>query len=86
MSLRTRLVVGLVALATVGLVAADVATYHSLRSFLIDQKDQALEADHIQVEHSAGSEGSCTGPGVPLDLFVRIETADQSRILCSTNP
>ena len=50
LSLRTRLIVGVIVLAAVGLVAADVATYSSLRSFLIDQTDSSLEAAHHAVD------------------------------------
>jgi two-component system OmpR family sensor kinase len=42
MSLRTRLVLGVIALTLVGLVAADVATYSSLQSFLFDRTDASL--------------------------------------------
>ena len=43
LSLRARLMLGVVALAAVGLVAADVATYSSLRSFLLDRTDTPLD-------------------------------------------
>ena len=42
LSLRARLVLGVIVLAAVGLAVADVATYASLRSFLIDRTDQSL--------------------------------------------
>ena len=44
LSLRTRLVVLLVALAVVGLVAADFASYRALHSYLYDRVDQQLES------------------------------------------
>jgi two-component system OmpR family sensor kinase len=50
LSLRTRLILGVIVLAAAGLVAADVATYSSLRSFLIDQTDSSLEAAHHAVD------------------------------------
>jgi two-component system OmpR family sensor kinase len=50
LSLRTRLILGVIVLAAVGLLVADVATYSSLRSFLIDQTDQSLEDAHRAVE------------------------------------
>ena len=50
MSLRTRLVLGVLALAVIGLVSADVATYTSLRSFLYQRTDSALTSDHHIVE------------------------------------
>jgi two-component system, OmpR family, sensor kinase len=51
---------------------ADVATYASLRSFLLDRVDSTLEAGHVQVEHIAfgdadgldGGDGR-RGPGPP---------------------
>ena len=49
LSLRSRLVLGVLALATVGLIAADLATYTSLRSFLIDRTDASLQAAHQEV-------------------------------------
>src|SRR5437867_3893781 len=58
LSLRTRLVLGVLAVATVGLVVADVATYTSLRSFLFDRVDKTLDDDHRAVEgylHAAAS-------------------------------
>ncbi len=44
MSLRARLLVGLVALATVGLLVANIVTYTSLRSFLNERVHEQLEA------------------------------------------
>ena len=82
MSLRTRLVVGLVALATVGLVVADAVTYHSLRSFLIERVDSTLNQDAA----AALGGGSCGGPQLGPNVFVRVETADESQILCTQDP
>ena len=42
LSLRARLILGVIALATVGLLVADVATYGSLRNFLIQRTDASL--------------------------------------------
>ena len=53
LSLRARLLLGVFVLAAVGLVAADVATYQSLRSFLLARVDATLEAGHPQVEQRA---------------------------------
>jgi two-component system, OmpR family, sensor kinase len=50
LSLRTRLILGVIVLAAVGLVAADVATYSSLQSFLIDQTDSSLQDAHHAVD------------------------------------
>src|SRR6478736_6775690 len=58
LSLRARLILGVIALAAVGLVAADVATYSALSSFLIKRTDSSLEAAHVAFEgalfHDAG--------------------------------
>jgi two-component system OmpR family sensor kinase len=55
--LRARLLLGVFALAAVGLAVADVATYTSLRSFLLDRVDRTLEAGHAQVERIAFGQG-----------------------------
>ena len=47
LSLRARLILGVIVLAAVGLVAADFATYSALRSFLIDRTDTSLDAAHL---------------------------------------
>ena len=47
-------------LATVGLVVADVVTYKSQESFLFDQTDQTLQADHRLADYFTGQHG---GPG-----------------------
>jgi two-component system OmpR family sensor kinase len=52
LSLRTRLVLGVVVLAALGLVAADLATYSSLRSFLVQRIDSSLNASHAGVENA----------------------------------
>ena len=62
MSLRTRLVLGVLALAAIGLVVADIATYSSLRSFLFQRTDSALQTNHTAVEGPAGealASGDC---------------------------
>jgi len=50
LSLRARLVLGVIVLAALGLAIADVATYASLRSFLLDRTDSTLESSHPIVE------------------------------------
>src|SRR5581483_5918676 len=61
LSLRTRLVLGLLVLALVGLVAADFATYKSLSSFLFDRVDSTLNAAHPPVESAILPEGQFGG-------------------------
>ena len=42
----------MIVLAALGLAIADVATYASLRSFLLDRTDSTLQAAHPGVEHA----------------------------------
>jgi two-component system OmpR family sensor kinase len=54
-------VLGVLVLSTIGLVAADIATYTSLRSFLIGRTDASLQAAHQEAEAEllgTGREGS----------------------------
>src|SRR5215212_7074865 len=51
LSLRARLVLGVIVLAAVGLAAADVATYASLQSFLVDRTDRSLTQLQRGAEH-----------------------------------
>ncbi len=61
LSLRARLLLGVLVLTTVGLVLADTVTYTSLRSFLIQRVDAGLEADHEGAERAGIPGGG--GPG-----------------------
>ncbi len=71
LSLRLRLIVAVIALAAVGLVAADVVTYHELGSFEISRTDDSLDAAHAagpgsteqQPPFRPGNGGSAPGPG-----------------------
>ena len=81
LSLRARLVLGVLVLATVGLVAADVATYASLRSFLIDRTDSTLDSDHRAVEGAlsgAGQSGDDIGRRLPIapGLYVELRSLE----------
>jgi signal transduction histidine kinase len=68
LSLRARLLLGVVVLAGLGLAGADLATYTSLRSYLLDRVDHALDAGHVQVEQTAfGSSAPVTPQNVPDD-------------------
>jgi two-component system OmpR family sensor kinase len=86
LSLRARLVVGVIVLAGVGLVAADVATYSSLRSFLVQRTDSSLDGAARQLAH--GLDGaridadSDFGAGVPGD-YVEVRSA-AGRVLVSS--
>ena len=99
LSLRSRLVVGVVALAAVGLIAADVATYTSQRSFLVGQVDNSLDDAHVAVEARLHGPGPQPGDGegdqtqdlgrltsaVP-GLYMQIRRADGSVIVGGEAP
>jgi hypothetical protein len=64
LSLRARLLLGVIAIAFAGLVTADVATYAALKSFLIDRVDSTLNSVHQGVStvfFPQGHDGG--GPG-----------------------
>ena len=69
LSLRARLLLGVVLLAALGLIAADVATYSSLHSFLLQRVDNTLDADHVGAEHQDLEHG----PGQPNE-YVQIRS------------
>ena len=69
LSLRTRLVLGVIVLAAVGLAVADVATYTSLRSFLFHRTDVSLDAAHHGVEQALFQQG----PGPDFSPAARID-------------
>jgi two-component system OmpR family sensor kinase len=86
LSLRARLVLGVIVLGAIGLAVANVATYASLRSFLIDRTDANLEQaspgiEH-ELEHSGCSGGRRPPPGVAPGDFVQVRTADGT-VACS---
>ncbi len=64
LSLRTRLVLGVIVLAALGLAVADIATYTSLRSFLLHRTDVSLDAAHPGVERVLFQLGP--GPALPV--------------------
>ena len=68
MSLRTRLIAGLLALAAIGLVALAGATYAEQRSFLLDRVDQQARSALPPVDRAISTRlgaqrASCWGPG-----------------------
>ena len=84
LSLKARLVVGVVVLALLGLAAADVATYASLRSFLVQRTDNTLDSQHKAYEHGPAPEDDFhggPGPGGRSDVFVQYRTSDGKTIL-----
>lgn len=65
MSLRARLLLAVGVVALLALLAADVATYSSLRSFLLGRIDQELQAAHQPIEAAITGNGPQAGPGGP---------------------
>jgi len=67
LSLRARLILGVIALAATALFAADLVTYTALRSFLISRTDSSLASAHVAVDSAVdrppppGSNGSSHG-------------------------
>jgi two-component system, OmpR family, sensor kinase len=102
LSLRARLILGVVVLAGVGLVAADVITYTSLRSFLISRTDDFLDSAHTSAEGAlhgpAGPGGnrpqpsSDTGPDIGQlkarvpGLFVQVRRANGTIVATGAAP
>ncbi len=79
LSLRARLLLGVIVLGAAGLIAADLATYTALRSFLFDRVDSTLNSTHIGVETALlGQRGPGPqrspgpGPGSIQELFNQI--------------
>ena len=66
LSLRTRLLLAVAAIALVALAIADVTVYSSLRSYLYQQADSTLQLSHIAIEHAAGEPHEPGSPGQPV--------------------
>ena len=99
LSLRARLILGVIALAAVGLAVADVATYTSLRSFLVSRTDSSLDAASVSAERALG--GPDHGHGGPSDhdgldiarltssvpgLYVQVRRADGTVLTSGAAP
>lgn len=88
LSLRARLVLGVIVLGFAGLAVADVATFASLRSFLIERTDASLDDARRGVERSVSEWGGCGGrgdrppPGTEPGDFVQLRGSDGA-VLCS---
>ncbi|HKB94431.1 MAG TPA: HAMP domain-containing sensor histidine kinase [Gaiellaceae bacterium] len=80
LSLRSRLVLGTIALAAVGLVAADVATYTSLRSYLYSRADSTLNAVHPGVESSFFGHDHRPDEVAPPGYCVELRTLAEKRV------
>jgi two-component system OmpR family sensor kinase len=68
LSLRARLLIGVVALSAVGLVVANLLTYGALRSYLISQTDTTLQNEHQAFEGGPDGRGARTPPGVYYEV------------------
>jgi two-component system OmpR family sensor kinase len=66
LSLRARLILGVIVLAAAGLLAANFVTYTELRSFEISRTDQALDAAHTAIEAGFFGGGPPGGNGGPV--------------------
>ena len=86
LSLRTRLVLGVLVLAGAGLAVADAATYTSLRSFLVQRVDNTLEADHPEGYGHDGPRGGGPGGFNHSSTFTQYRTHDGTTILESYEP
>ena len=80
LSLKARLILGVLVLATLGLAAADIATYTSLRSFLIQRTDNTLSSDHQAFENRGHGFGGGPGPG-PSDEFAQWRARDGTTVI-----
>ena len=80
LSLRGRLLIGVITLVVVGLLVANVATYFSLQSFLISRVDDQLRGGVDEASFAVGASGS--GPtrptAFPIGTVVEQLGADDS--------
>jgi two-component system OmpR family sensor kinase len=87
MSLRARLLLGVLVLAAVGLAVADAVTYTSLRSSLVARVDSTLDADHRGAENAQFGPGGPRGPRGPGPSdFVEIRSASGQVVYSSGVP
>jgi len=81
LSLRARLLLGVVVLGLLGLLAADIATYTSLKSFLLQRVDNTLAADHQAAEHQDPEQSR-----IPPNEYVQVQTMDGTILYSSGVP
>ncbi|HEV8207759.1 MAG TPA: ATP-binding protein [Acidimicrobiia bacterium] len=88
LSLRARLLIAVAAVALVGLVAADVATYTALRAFLVDRVDESLTAAHTPLirslfgplDRSPGGDAGALAAAAP-GAYVELRSPDGTTIV-----
>jgi two-component system OmpR family sensor kinase len=89
LSLRARLVLGVMLLAALGLAAADLATYASLRSFLIKRTNAALDVGHVgavqALQRPQGGGPQQLGPGSDV-TYVQIRTLSGKIVASRSTP
>jgi two-component system OmpR family sensor kinase len=61
LSLRSRLLIGVIALTVAGLVVSDIATFTSLQSFLVGRIDTQLGHGHTEATRQLGGPGAGSG-------------------------
>jgi two-component system OmpR family sensor kinase len=87
LSLRTRLVLGLLVLAAAGLVVADVVTYKSQESFLFDQTDSTLQDEHQFADQvGGGPRDGRGGSRLPPGLYVERRSLATGAVLARQGP
>jgi two-component system, OmpR family, sensor kinase len=79
LSLRTRLVLGLLVLATAGLVAADAVTYTSQESFLFQQTDSTLQNEHQFADQGPGPGGQRRP--LPPGVYVEVRSLTTGQVV-----
>jgi len=84
LSLRSRLLLALAAVALVALVAADVVVYTSLRSFLFDRIDSSLENAHVPIERLVATSGETDNAAAPENGGAASGSGSALSPFCST--
>src|SRR5579872_1312651 len=80
LSLRARLILGVIALAAIGLVSADAVTYTSLGSFLVARVDTSLAAaEHSAPKHDSGPDEVRGQP--PGATWTQLRSVDGTHVL-----
>src|SRR3954451_9501439 len=88
LTLRTRLLIGLVGLAAVGLGVSGFVTYRELRTHLVNQRDSQLQAALNSGEslfHKAIATGEQGPGGVPAGTYARLLDPQTGRTLAVSN-
>jgi two-component system OmpR family sensor kinase len=76
MSLRGRLLLAAGAVALVALIAADVATYSALRSFLVHRIDQSLDAAHVAIERAVRGHRGPVLPAISAGTYIEVRDGE----------